>query len=205
MESSLIDDNIILISQEGAEIPIKKSVGSRSVYIKGMIDDQAENVPLPQINKWTIDKVVLYLEHLAAGNASPEIERPLRSNDIEDVVSDWMAEFIKGDDKKGIVGPTDDQVQDLILAANFLDIKCLLALACAQLATHIRGLSIPEFRKRFNLINDFTPEEEAEPFDEAKIAELAEAHEREEKAKEEAQGAKQEESKSAVEEEKKSE
>jgi len=142
--------------------------------------------------------VVLYLEHLAAGNASPEIERPLRSNDIEDVVSDWMADFIKKD-------ITDDQVQDLILAANFLDIKCLLALACAQLATHIRGLSIPEFRKRFNLINDFTPEEEAEPFDEAKIAELAEAHEREEKAKEEAQGAKQEESKSAVEEEKKSE
>ncbi len=77
----------------------------------------------------------------------------------------------------------------MILAANFLDIKCLLALACAQLATHIRGLSIPEFRKRFNLINDFTPEEEAEPFDEAKIAELAEAHEREEKAKEEAANA----------------
>ena len=124
MESSLVDDNIILISQEGAEIPIKKSVGSRSVYIKGMIDDQAENVPLPQINKWTIEKVVLYLEHLAAGNASPEIERPLRSNDIEDVVSDWMADFIKKD-------ITDDQVQDLILAANFLDIKCLLALACA--------------------------------------------------------------------------
>ena len=102
MESSIVDETIILISQEGAEIPIKKSVGSRSVYIKGMIDDQAENVPLPQINKWTIEKVVQYLEHLAAGNASPEIERPLRSNDIEDVVSDWMAEFIKGDKNKGI-------------------------------------------------------------------------------------------------------
>jgi hypothetical protein len=36
------------------------------------------------------------------------------------------------------------------------------------------------------LVNDFTPEEEAEPFDEAKIAELAEAHEREERAREEA-------------------
>lgn len=63
------------------------------------------------------------------------------------------------------------------------------------MATFIRGLSIPEFRKRFNLVNDFTPEEEAEPFDEAKIAELAEAHEREEKAKEEAKGAQEEEKK----------
>ena len=91
----------------------------------------------------------------------------------------------------------------MILAANYSQINSLLALACAQLATFIRGLSIPEFRKRFNLINDFTPEEEAEPFDEARIAELAEAHEREEKAKEEAQGVNKEESKSAVEEEKK--
>ena len=179
MESSIVDESINLISQEGTEVPIRKSVGVRSVYIKGMIDDGSENVPLPQITEKTIRRVVAYLEHLAAGNASPEIERPLRSNDIEDVVSDWMADFIKKD-------ITDDEVQDLILAANFLDIKCLLALACAQLATHIRGLSIPEFRKRFNLVNDFTPEEEAEPFDEAKIAELAEAHEREEKAKEEA-------------------
>ncbi len=39
----------------------------------------------------------------------------------------------------------------------------------------------------FNLVNDFTPEEEAEPFDEARIAELAEAHEREERAREEAE------------------
>ena len=38
----------------------------------------------------------------------------------------------------------------------------------------------------FNLVNDFTPEEEAEPFDEAKIAELAEAHERYEREREEA-------------------
>ena len=57
------------------------------------------------------------------------------------------------------------------------------------MATSIRGLSIPDFRKRFGIVNDFTPEEEAEPFDEAKIAELAEAHEREEKAKEEAANA----------------
>ena len=77
----------------------------------------------------------------------------------------------------------------MILAANYLDIKCLLGLSCAYLATSIRGLSIPDFRKRFGIVNDFTPEEEAEPFDEAKIAELAEAHEREGKAKEEAANA----------------
>ena len=33
------------------------------------------------------------------------------------------------------------------------------------------------------IVNDFTPEEEAEPFDEAKLAELAEAYEKEQAAK----------------------
>ena len=66
-----------------------------------------------------------------------------------------------------------------------------MALSCAKMGSVIRGLTIPEFRKRFNIVNDFTPEEEAEPFDEARLAELAEAYEKEqdEKAKREAQGA----------------
>ncbi len=99
---------------------------------------EGEEIPLPGISENTIRKVIKYLEHIAEGNPQPEIERPLRSNDIADVVSEWMADFIKN--------ITDDEVQDLIMAANFLDIKGLLALSCAQLATHIRGLSIQEFR-----------------------------------------------------------
>jgi len=57
-------------------------------------------------------------------------------------------------------------------------------MSCAKI---IKGLSIPEFRKRFNIVNDFTPEEEAEQFDEQKIAELAEQYQKqqEENAKKE--------------------
>ena len=62
-----------------------------------MLDDYVDHIPLPNIYEKTVRKVVAYLEHLAAGNEPPEIERPLRSNDIEDVVSDWMADFIKKD------------------------------------------------------------------------------------------------------------
>ena len=57
-----------------------------------------------------------------------------------------------------------------------MDIKPLLELSCAKLGSIIRSLTIPEFRKRFDIVNDFTPEEEAEPFDEAKIAELHEEY-----------------------------
>ena len=56
---------------------------------------EEDDIPLPGISDITLRKVIKYLEHLSEGNAPPEIERPLRSNDIEDVVSDWMADFIK--------------------------------------------------------------------------------------------------------------
>jgi S-phase kinase-associated protein 1 len=42
-----------------------------------------------------------------------------------------------------------------------LDIKSLLELACAKVASSIKSRSIPEIRKYLNIENDFTPEEEA--------------------------------------------
>lgn len=124
---------------------------------------------MPEITKATLDMVIKYLEHVDAGNAIPDIEKPLRSSDLRDVTTEFYASFIDHE---------HEVVEDIILAANFLDIKDLLALGCAKMGSIIRGLTIPEFRKKFNIVNDFTPEEESEPFDEAKIAELAEQYEK---------------------------
>ena len=135
-----------------------------------MIDDGGieEEIPLPDITKETLNRIITFLGHLK-DNPPPDIEKPLRSNNLEDVTTEWYAKFID---------LSDDDVQDLILAANYMDIKPLLDLSCAKMGSVIRGLTIPEFRKRFNIVNDFTPEEENEPFDEARIAELAEEYEK---------------------------
>ena len=174
MVESLSNSKVKLVSREGVEIEVEKKVIERSVYCKGMLDDGADLIPVPESDEKTLKKIVEYLHHLDAGNAPPEIEKPLRSNEMKDVTTDWYADFID---------LCDDDVQDIIIAGNFMDIKCLLVLGCAKMGSVIRGLSIPDFRKRFNIVNDFTPEEEAEPFDEAKLAELAEAYEKEQAAK----------------------
>ena len=57
------------------------------------------------------------------------------------------------------------------MAANFMDIKSLLELACAKVASMIKGKTIPDIRKFFNIENDFTPEEEAQIMDENRWAE----------------------------------
>ena len=95
-------------------------------------------------------------------NSPPEIEKPLRSNNLNDVTTPWYAEFVNLD---------QEILFELILAANYLDIKPLLELACAKVASLIKNRSIPEIRKFFNIENDFTPEEEAQIMEENKWAE----------------------------------
>ncbi|KAI7104863.1 hypothetical protein KC343_g16226, partial [Hortaea werneckii] len=49
---------------------------------------------------------------------------------------------------------------EIILAANYMDIKALLDVGCKTVANMIKGKSPEEIRKTFNIQNDFTPEEE---------------------------------------------
>ena len=95
-------------------------------------------------------------------NPPPEIEKPLRSNNLSDVTTPWYSEFVNLD---------QEILFELILAANYLDIKSLLELSCAKVASSIKSRSIPEIRKYLNIENDFTPEEEAQIMEENKWAE----------------------------------
>ena len=49
---------------------------------------------------------------------------------------------------------------ELILAANYLDIKGLLDVTCKTVANMIKGKAPEDIRKTFNIKNDFSPEEE---------------------------------------------
>lgn len=72
---------------------------------------------------------------------------------MAELVDPWDAEFINIENL--------EELFDIILGGNYLDIKSLLDLACAKVATLIKGKTPEEIRKTFNIPNDFTPEEEA--------------------------------------------
>ena len=153
-----------LTTMDGEEVEVKKEIICKSVLVKGIIEDSGsceDAIPLQSVKKSILLKIIEYCEYIDT-NTPPEIEKPLRSNDLSGVVNEWYAKFVDLE---------QETLFELILAANFMDIKRLLELTTAKVASLIKGKTIPETRKFFNIENDFTPDEEAQIMDENRWAE----------------------------------
>jgi S-phase kinase-associated protein 1 len=110
-------------------------------------DAASENgIPLPQVTGAILDKVLQYCHH-HVNDPAPAADKDTRDTEIVG----WDAEFVKVDQAA---------LFELILAANYLDIKPLLDLTCKTVANMIKGKTPEEIRKTFNIKNDFSPEEE---------------------------------------------
>ncbi len=143
---------VTLVSTDGEKFKISEKAARRSVFINGLLDDYPEDpdLPLNNIKSNTLSKIVAYLEQYA--NSEPrEIERPLPSSNYMECVDSWDYQFIDCE---------LEVIFDLVFAANYLDIKPLLELASSKIASLIKGKTPEEIRKMFNIVNDFTPEEE---------------------------------------------
>ena len=130
---------------------------SMSVVIKNMIDDTEdtnEDIPqLPNVNSAILSKVIEHCQYHKDEITPQEIKKPLTSNNLlECGVSAWDVDYVDID---------QEVLFALILAANYLDIKSLLDLTCAKVAAMIKGKTVEEVRRQLNIVNDFTPEEEA--------------------------------------------
>lgn len=152
-----------LACTDGDVVEVDQDIAEKSVLIKGLIDDSGteEIIPLANVKRPILDKVVVFCTHLR-DHAAPEIEKPLKSTDMSSVVDPWYAQYVDLE---------QEVLFELIMAANYLDIKPLLELSCAKVASLIKNKSIQEIRKFFNIENDFTPEEEAQIMEENKWAE----------------------------------
>ena len=162
------------ISKEGDSFPVPTAVATMSELVKTMMDeDEEENddqdgsstpeIPLPNVKAQVLKKVIEFCDHHLA-EPMTEIEKPLKSPNMADVVQKWYADFV---DLEQVL------LFELILAANYMDIKPLLDLTCATVASMIKGKTPEEIRATFNITNDFSPEEEAQVRDENKWCEEA--------------------------------
>ncbi|XP_022144285.1 SKP1-like protein 1A [Momordica charantia] len=141
---------ITLKSSDGEIFEVDEAVALESQTIKHMIEDDCADsgIPLPNVNSKILSKVIEYCKKHVE---SPKPED--RAASVDDDLKTWDTEFVKVDQAT---------LFDLILAANYLNIKSLLDLTCQTVADMIKGKTPEEIRKTFNIKNDFTPEEEEE-------------------------------------------
>jgi len=146
------DEKLKLLSQESEPVVVSKKVAMMSELVKTMVegDRESTDIPLPNVKGGVLRKVVEYLKYHVDQPAKP-IDKPLKSANMAEVVSQWDADFVDVD---------QELLFELILAANYMDIKPLLDLTCAKVASMIKGKNPEQIRKTFNITNDFTPEEE---------------------------------------------
>lgn len=161
-----MSEMVLLKSSQNELFPVEKDVAMMSTLLKNMIDDTGceEEIPLPNVKSGILQKVIDYCKQ-HRDQQPEEIQKPLKSNLlVECGVSEWDNEFVSIE---------QEVLFELILAANYLDIKCLLDLTCAKVASMIKGKTPEEIRQQFNIANDFTPEEEAQVREENKWCEDA--------------------------------
>jgi len=146
---------IKLQSSDGEIFPVDVQIGRCSLTIKTMLEDlgmedgEEELIPLPNVNSAILRKVIQWATHHKDDPAPTEEDenKEKRTDDI----SSWDADFLKVD---------QGTLFELILAANYLDIKGLLDVTCKTVANMIKGKTPEEIRKTFNIKNDFNPAEE---------------------------------------------
>jgi len=132
-----------LNSKDGKAFPVERKHAFISNLIKTGLenDDKADEFPVPGVTAPILEKVVEYMTH-HKGTEPPIIEKPLRSKVMRDVCQDkWDAEFIDR------IGETRQVLYDLILAANYMDIKGLLHLGCAKVASLIKGQPLEKIKE----------------------------------------------------------
>ncbi|KAL2358057.1 S-phase kinase-associated protein 1A [Cryomyces antarcticus] len=142
-----------LESSDGVKMTYERAVVERSMLVKNLLEDlgsQNEAIPIMNVNEVVLRKVMEWCEHHKKDPApaqDDDADSRKKTTDIEE----WDQKFMQVD---------QEMLFEIILAANYMDIKALLDVGCKTVANMIKGKSPDEIRKTFNIQNDFTPEEE---------------------------------------------
>ena len=137
----------------------KHEISAKACELSNLLADMIgseENAELPvdTVNPQIMDKVLQFMEHHAENPPEP-IPRPIKTNVIGDIVSEWDASFIN-------LGDDQDSLMDLILAANYLDCRSLLELGILKIATMVKDKNAEEVKTIFHIEKDITEEEETQ-------------------------------------------
>ena len=143
---------ITLQSNDGQKFLVERKIAEKSKMIREMLehteDEEGQEIvaPLSEVNGEILKIIVEWIKHSDAQASEDKKEEPEKKPEL----SQWDEDFLKK-----INQPV---LYDLILAANYMEIKGLLDLTCRSVARIIQGKSAEEIRKHFGIQNDLEEE-----------------------------------------------
>ena len=139
------NSSIILVSSDSRRISIKYKAAKRSKFIKHFVKDfPGQEIHFQNIVYSTLLKIKEYLEFYQ-DKKPKKIEMPLPKKDFKECVDEFDYNYINIDTEK---------IFEIMLAANFMDIKYLLDLTSAKIASILKGKSPSEIRRVLNMDKD---------------------------------------------------
>jgi S-phase kinase-associated protein 1 len=111
-----------------------------------------EAIPLLDVSPAMLVKVVEFMEH-HVHDPMKQIQKPIISNNMRDMVDEWDVNFIDSfDTKNGIF--------EIVRAANYLEFPSLLDLGIARIAAYIKDKTPEEVRVMLDVPDNMTEAEE---------------------------------------------
>ncbi|KAF8687265.1 hypothetical protein HU200_042940 [Digitaria exilis] len=140
-----------LISSDDERFEVAEAAANMSQTIRHMIEDGCADggIPLHNVTGSILAKVLEYCNKHAA---TLLLERRCHRG----------GEGGTRELRQGVLEVDTDTLYDLLLAANYLEVKELLDLACQKVADMIKGKTPEQIRQTFGIKNDFSPEEQEE-------------------------------------------
>ncbi|KAG0668340.1 hypothetical protein C6P45_004799 [Maudiozyma exigua] len=142
--SQVKNQTVVLVSGEGEKFTVDKKIAERSLLLKNYLNDMHDNnidsdsdnddeddedeivMPVPNVRSSVLQKVIEWAEHHKNSNFPDEDDDDSRKSAPVDA---WDREFLKVD---------QEMLYEIILAANYLNIKPLLDAGCKVVAEMIR-------------------------------------------------------------------
>mmetsp|Transcript_26119 Transcript_26119/g.62938 ORF Transcript_26119/g.62938 Transcript_26119/m.62938 type:complete len:177 (+) Transcript_26119:79-609(+) len=145
LDEEIKDEMVTLKSKDNQTIEVNKKYAFISQVIKTSLENDSDDtkvLPIMGVEMETLKHIVDYMNH-HKGSEPPIIEKPLRNKKMSENVKDkWDAPFIDG-----IADKSKQNLYSLILAANYMDIKALLHLGCAKVASLIKGQPLEKIKE----------------------------------------------------------
>ena len=146
------NNSIILFSAENEKFIIDKKAAKSSGLLKNCIEDDEnfKELNLIDIDSKFLKIIIEFLEHYK--DSEPQLpQKPLKDSNVMQYLDEWSKKFFSKLNLEDIIS--------LINASNYMDIKSLIKICYAIIASNMIVLPVEEVQKVFGIENEFTEEE----------------------------------------------